>query len=69
MATYECPYCKATCLTPKAAANHCADYRRIQYGEEPGKRDCTICHGTGEIAGFLGPDQPCWRCHGSGKVD
>lgn len=68
MAWYKCPNCGAPCLTAKDAANHCASYRQIRYGEKPGKYTCPDCKGTGEKASFFGPNQPCPRCGGTGKI-
>lgn len=69
MATYPCPHCGHPCLTPKDAANHCADTLRITRGATPGAYECPLCRGTGEKAGgIFSPNMPCPRCDGSGRI-
>ena len=69
MATYPCPYCKAPCLTPKEAAEHCAGYKQTFLGEKPAKYTCPDCRGTGEKLDCFGFRSACPRCGGSGKVN
>lgn len=33
------------------------------------KRECDVCWGLGVIKNNMGNQQPCWQCHGSGKIE